>query len=330
MVQVLLKWMRANRKSAIAVTASLVGFVLLNAVAFFQARAMTHFTEGGVRTQRPQSLSTVEKIRTLLLGVNVPKPRNVLGPSSFGLAYETERFASEGDGELEAWRVPCARSRGLVLLFHGYASSKSSLLPVARELHGMGFETFLVDFRGSGGSSGAVTTLGVHEADDVAKAVERATSSSEHKAPILYGVSMGSVAILRAIHAARVHPRAILIECPFSRLLDTVKARFALMGVPSFPCAELLVFWGGAQFGFNGFEHGPVEYARSVTCPTLLMQGDADSTVTVEQAQEIFDHLAGPKTLKTFHGVGHESYLGARADEWRAAVARSLEAAERE
>lgn len=43
--------------------------------------------------------------------------------------------------------------------------------------------------------------------------------------------------------------------------------------------------WGGWQQGFNGFRHNPVDYARRVRVPTLLMQGDRDDRVSVAEAQ---------------------------------------------
>jgi alpha-beta hydrolase superfamily lysophospholipase len=316
-------WARTHRKSVAALLAA-TAFLAVNALAFLHARAMTHFGAGGEPTGRPESLSRGEKLRALILGVNVPRPRNVATPASVGLEFETRTFPSEGGVELEAWHVPCERSRGLVLLFHGYASSKSSLLAVARALHDMGYATFLVDFRGSGGSSGDTTTLGVLEGADVASAAGSARSTGHGEPLFLYGISMGSVAILRAIHVHHVRPDAIVLECPFGRLLDTVEARFALMGVPSFPLARLLVFWGGFQHGFDGFAHEPVGYARSVACPALLLQGEDDPTISVAQSREIFERLGGPKTHRTFPGVGHESILARRPAEWRAAVSSLL------
>jgi pimeloyl-ACP methyl ester carboxylesterase len=312
------RWIRTHPKLAATIVAA-SAFVAMNAVAFLHARAMTHFAERGERTRKPEALSAGEKIAALLRGVTIPRPANDGTPASCGLSYETVRFASLG-AELEAWRVPREPCRGRVLLFHGYAASKSSLLSVALEFRGLGYETVLVDFRGSGGSSGNVTTLGVLEADDVASAVAHMGG----EAPILYGLSMGSVAILRAIHAHALRPGSIIIECPFGRMLDTVEARFALMGLPVFPGARLLVFWGGMQLGFDGFAHEPVEYARSVRCPTLLLQGEADPTITLAQCREIFANLAGPKTLETFPGAGHGSILAFQPDGWRKAVRHFL------
>src|SRR5436305_1579766 len=85
------------------------------------------------------------------------------------------------------------------------------------------------------------------------------------------------------------------VGLPFDRLLSTVKARFAGLGVPSFPGAQLLVFWGGWQHGFNGFRHNPVDYARDVSCPVLLLHGRQDPRVSAEQVEEVHANLAGEK-----------------------------------
>jgi hypothetical protein len=201
-------------------------------------------------------------------------------------------------------------------LFHGYASSKSEPLAEARAFHDFGCAALLVDFRGCGGSTGNTTTLGVFEAADVASASALARRLAPDKPIVLYGGSMGAVAILRAIAHEGVAPSGIVIECPFDRLLRTVEHRFTAMGLPSFPCAELLVFWGGLQLGMNGFAHNPVEYSASVICPVLLMHGADDKRVSVAEVEAVYAGLAGEKQLEIFPDVGHEPSCRARPDLW--------------
>ena len=74
------------------------------------------------------------------------------------------------------------------------------------------------------------------------------------------------------------------------------------------------------QHGFNPWRFNPAEYAATVTAPALLMNGDRDPWVSVAEARSIFDALRGPKELKLFTGLGHQSFLRARPAEWRAAV----------
>jgi hypothetical protein len=88
---------------------------------------------------------------------------------------------------------------------------------------------------------------------------------------------------------------------------------------------HLLVFWGGAQHGFNGFRHNAVDYAQRITTPTLLLHGERDNRVTADQARSVFDHLAGPKEFKLFAEVGHESYETRSPVEWRQVVGDFLD-----
>jgi len=316
------RWARMHPKRSIAFLL-LTLFVFLNVLAYRHAHAMTHFADGGSRPSGPESLSLLGKLKALLGGVEIPRPRNTSTPADVGLAYQVHTFAGDA-GDLEAWYVPHPKARGLVVMFHGYAACKAGLLREAKGFHELEYACFLVDFRGSGGSGGDATTIGYREADDVEKAVAYARGRWPGERLILFGQSMGAVAVLRALAVNKVAADATILECPFDRLLATVESRFAAMGVPAFPGARLLVFWGGIQQGFNGFSHNPVEYARDVTGPVLLLHGTEDPRVSVLQAEAIFESLPGEKQIHFFKGLGHESFVGKRPDEWTESVGTFL------
>jgi dipeptidyl aminopeptidase/acylaminoacyl peptidase len=147
-----------------------LAFLFVNVLAYRHARAMTHFVAVGQRTGGPQSLSTAQKIAVLFTGVQVPHPRSTSTPEDNGLAYSVHTFPGRR-GELEAWFIPHDQPRGIVLLFHGCAECKDRLLPEAEAFHALGYACLLVDFPGSGGSEGDVTTIGYREAEDVDAAV---------------------------------------------------------------------------------------------------------------------------------------------------------------
>jgi uncharacterized protein len=319
-----LAWLWAHRKRT---TGALVVLAtcLVNGVAFMHARAMTHFTHDGIRTPPPESLSYVDKAGVMLTGIRVPRPESDATPELVGLSFATHRLQGDA-GDLEAWHIPHTNAKGLVLMFHGYASCKAALLPEAKVFHDLGYATLLLDFRGSGGSSGSETTIGYNEADDVACAVAFALAEWPGQRLVLYGQSMGSAAILRATAVNGIQPDAIIVESPFDRLLSTVENRFDAMNVPSFPFARLLVFWGGAQQGFNGFEHNPVDYASHVRCPVLHLHGEFDPRVTQEQAVAVFERFPGDKRFVLFPGAGHRPLLSESPDHWRQAVLDFLDA----
>jgi hypothetical protein len=308
----------------------LATFLLLNLLAFRHARAMTHYVSSGRRARKIDSWrdrngprSLFAKVRLAVNGVTVERPVEEARPDELDLSYEVHVYRG-GGGRLAAWHVPHEHTAGLVVLFHGYAAGKSRLLPEARAFHDLGYACFLVDFRGSGGSDGDRTSIGYHEADDVVRSVAYVRECWPDEPLILFGQSMGAAAVLRALGRHALEPEAVVLECPFDRLLTTVEARFASTGLPSFPAAQLLVFWGGLQFGYNGFDHNPVEYARRVTCPALLLHGQCDRRVSCGQIESIYRNLAGEKQLHFFEGVGHESYAAGRPEEWKMCVGRFL------
>jgi alpha-beta hydrolase superfamily lysophospholipase len=312
-----------------AAIVALAAFVGLNLLAFMHAWSMTHFVPRGGHAASEEAnveaRSVASKAWLLVAGVKVARTENGPTPRDSGLDYSICRYAAADSVRCESWHVPRADPRGLVILFHGYAGCKSGLLREMQEFHQLGYSTLLVDFRGYGGSEGNVTTIGYREALDVAAACDYAAQSLHEPNPILYGQSLGSAAILRAVACNNVKPRALVLECPFDRLLRTVEHRFEAVGVPSFPCAELLVFWGGVQQRHWAFAHNPVEYATSVTCPTLLMHGAHDPRVLPAEARAIFDALGGPKQLLEFPNLGHGVGLSSDPDLWRQSVASFLD-----
>lgn len=314
----------AKRKIMLGAGLLIAGFVMLNVLAYNHAYAMMHFTARGVRTKTPEGLTGWAKARVVLLGVTVPRPVGTLSPSA--LDPECRALTvSETDGvNLSGWYCDRGVGTRLVILFHGYSAEKTALIPEAKAFLEIGASVLLVDFRGSGESSEAYTTIGVREADDVAGVVRYAQQHLAHSSVVLFGQSMGAVAILRAIDQRGISPDAVIAEAVFDTMLNTVRNRFNAMRLPSFPSAQLLVFWGGRQWGFNGFEHNPVDYARAVQCPALFMHGTDDPRATLAEGRRVFDALHGIKEFKTFDRTGHESYISTHATEWRTIVAEFM------
>ena len=293
----------------------LTAFAALNAVAFFHAWRFTHFTnESGTHSPNPEQLGPGQKLWLLLTGIRNPKPQDGPKPS---FPVETVRITSP-NGVLEAWyaRPDSGRAKGTVALFHGYTSSKSHLTHEAGYFRRLGYNVLLVDQAGNGNSAGFRTTVGYREADDVAAAVRYLHTQHPADSLVLYGVSMGAVAILRAEAELGVRPSANILECPYGNMRQTAYNRFASMHVPGFPMADLLVFWGGVQNGFWAYSLNAEHYATQIHTPTLLLWGTADLRVTRAETDAIFGHLAGPKARHDFPGVGHEPYWQRYSADW--------------
>jgi alpha-beta hydrolase superfamily lysophospholipase len=259
----------------------------------------------------------MEKINVLLKGVRIPRPRNTETPADYGLEFETHYFPGYDGFKLEAWYIPTQQVEKIVLLFHGYAKSKQELLPLASEYNKMGCACLLVDFYGSGGSGGNSTTIGINESHDVTAAFKYTRKNWPNRSPVLHGISMGGAALLRAVAMDGLSPSALIVESPFNSLPTTTRNRFNVMGLPSFPAAELLLFWGGVQQGINPFKHNPARYAKKVTCPALVLHGESDPFVSMEEAREVFNNLSGRKYFESYRGIGHTLLFKAHPQKWR-------------
>lgn len=294
-----------------AISTLLIVFLFLNIIALFHAYKFTHFAKDSIeKTKNPQKLGTTQKIKTLLFGINNPRPENTILPTR-----KFETIVLKSNKKIECWLIKVEHSKGTVAIFHGYSGQKSSMLDKSEIFNDLGYNTLLVDFMGSGGSEGNQTTIGFLEAEEVKTCFDYLSQSGE-KNIYLFGTSMGAVAIMKALADYKLNPKGIMLECPFGSMYQTVCARFKIMNVPSFPMAGLLVFWGGIENGFWAFQHNPTTYAKSINCPTLLMYGAKDRDVSRKEIDEIFANLKGKKELKIYPNAGHEDYLIQYNKEW--------------
>lgn len=278
-------------------------FIIANGIAAIHAYKFTHYSAKGVRVSE-LGLSMSQKLQLVVTGVDLPRPDNKEYPKH---PYTVVKIPS--NVELGCWYIPSLKpqSKGTVLIFHGYSSCKSSLIGRAEPFLQDGYNCLLVDFMGSGGSGGNTTTIGYKEAEEVKACYDYIKAQGE-KNIFLYGSSMGAVAIMKAINDTHIEPKAIIIECPFATMYETVAIRFKNMGIPTFPMAHLLMFWGGAENGFCAYSHNPVDYAKGIHCPVLLQYGEKDERVARDETDRIFANLNQPKQLITYPLSGHDDY----------------------
>lgn len=311
--------MKRSRLPAIA--AFLFIGIASNAYMARQAWLMTHFDAALDDDVPAEGKILSGGFKAAVIGVRLPRARNRRTPADVGLSYETHKFSAEGGRELEAWYIPAKRSRGIVAVFHGFGRSKANHLSTARQLHDLGYDSLLVDFYGYGGSAGSYSTIGWLEALDVAAAAKHARALAGGKPVVLLGTSMGAAAVLRAVSMGAAKPDGVVLESSYLRFIDSVRRRFQLMSFPIVsPFAEWVTFWGGRLYGFNAFSMNPIEWARDVKVPALVLTGEKDRTISVEEERRLYDALPGRKAWHSFPELGHAMFSEHAPEDWRASV----------
>jgi alpha-beta hydrolase superfamily lysophospholipase len=279
-------------------------FILLNIIAYNHAYKFTHFTKVEGKRIKPENLSFTSKLNVLFWGVDNSRPENTATPNQ---PYKTILIQSQHS--LESWLIEIENSKGTVILFHGYSGNKSGNIIYSEAFNKIGYSTLLVDFRGSGGSKGNQTTIGFKESQDVKAVFDYVKTKFPKDEIILFGSSMGAVSIMKSIADYSIQPNKIILECPFGTMRKTVQKRFEGMNIPSFPFADMLMFYGGIQNGFNAYRHNPITYAEEIEIPTLLIYGAKDERVTLKETNDIFEALKGKKKLIILKDSAHQNYL---------------------
>lgn len=300
----------------------LVLFLLLNVLAAFHAYKFTHFYPG--ESNRPKvsaAMTGWDKTKALLFGLTYPKSVNSSKPAG----YETVTLQTKDGLQIEGWYSGHPAARGTVLMFHGHGSSKSKLDLEAAAFSKMGYNLLLVDFRAHGGSDGTVCTIGYYESEEVKLAYEYIRAKGE-KNIILWGISLGAGTITHAIAEYGLQPEKVILEMPFGTLLDAVKGRLRIMGVPAEPFSSLLTFWGGAEQGFWAFSMEPETFARKINCPLLVQWGAKDARVTRKEVESIYRNAASiAKELVVYPDAAHESLCKKDPERWLRTVRAFLE-----
>jgi alpha-beta hydrolase superfamily lysophospholipase len=224
-----------------------------------------------------------------------------LTPASFELAFEDVAFRS-GDGtEIKAWWVPGAPGRGTVVMVHGLNRSRIEMVRRAPFVHEGGWNALLIDLRHHGASGGQATTFGVKEKEDVAAAVRFA----RERAPgpvVLWGVSLGGASVVLAA-ADDPTVAGVICDSSYRSLDDTVRHhlrlfrgfRFWLRIVPSWPVADLSIYWIGKRGGFDPAAADVLAAARKLDGrPALFVANSEDRRMPQEIAFEL-KAAAGPR-----------------------------------
>lgn len=246
------------------------------------------------------------KIDTIANGLAYAARTPVLRwPGEAGLDWEDVTFPSADGTPLEAWFIPCAGSDKLVICAHAFGFSRAGFpshiepwksawgpgndyeidfIPDYKTLHDNGFNVLAYDFRNCGLSSaanGGLQSNNRFEARDVVGSLAYARSRPDLAGMTigLFSRCMGANATFRAI--ANDPEMFVGVRCLVAPLL--LSARVALERMTE--GADIADHADEAErrlqqiIGVAISESSPVDWARSVTLPTLTY-GVRDDAVT--------------------------------------------------
>ncbi|MBI2583652.1 MAG: alpha/beta fold hydrolase [Candidatus Aenigmarchaeota archaeon] len=184
----------------------------------------------------------------------------------------------------------------IVVFAHGLASSKYNRTNPRFEkiLNEKGISTFFFDFYGHGESEGLFENITAGEAvDDVLSAI-RFLKERGHRRIGLVGSSFGGLA--SSIAASKTQDLVFLAQrCPVSDFEEIELKRLGKEGIRKWKkngYREHVSFEGvKRRLNYSFFEdagkHKAYEAAKKIRIPTLIVHGDADGVVPLEQSKKL-------------------------------------------
>ncbi|MFO7584446.1 MAG: alpha/beta fold hydrolase [Anaerolineales bacterium] len=251
-------------------------------------------------------------------------------PESAGITdYQEVSFPSSDGLTLRGWYIP-TQNGAVVIFVHGLGSNRGMFWDDVSMLHRHGYGMLLFDLRNSGVSDGEITTMGLQEARDVDGAVAFVISQPGVDADkvAVFGHSMGGAT---AILAAARNPAisAVIAQSAYTSLEDNVSASIKqLTGLPAFPFAPLVVFFGEQQSGMQIRQVRPIDDIGKISPrPVLLVHGAQDNLVPVSNVYQLYEAAAQPKEILVIRNAGHGGFLQASPDEYERRVTDFLQRA---
>lgn len=202
------------------------------------------------------------------------------------------RITNHKGQRLHAYFMPCQEACGTVILVHGYTGCAIQTLPHAKMyLEKMRFNVVMVDLAHHAASDGKVTGMGWTDRLDVLQwvdEVKRYFGDDTHSV-VLHGLSMGGACVLMC--AGEGLPpcvKAIVDDSGYSSAFAVFAHEMRMkMHLPAFPLLYAASALCKVKEGWSFGEASSVKNLSSVDTPLLIIHGDADLRVPLEEGERI-------------------------------------------
>lgn len=246
--------------------------------------------------------TTSGKIGLAMLG----KPEDLIRK---GRIDAHRRVQSDDGVEIDVWVLRHrgrAKSRGMVVVLHGWLNSKVQNLGVGEALAKNGYDVILPDHRCHGASGGRYTTWGAKEARDVQCVVDALLKEKLVSGPIfVWGVSMGGAT---SILYGALDPRCegVFAVAPYRDGREITHSIAPFSNDEDFRAA-----WrrAGQIAGFDPAETDVLAAAGKLQCPVVIVHGMLDTLVPYENGKSLYDAAPEPKKLISLPAASHATVL---------------------
>ena len=223
---------------------------------------------------------------------------SVPSPDVVGLAGVTPVSFPTRDGlRLNGWFVSRTDAPALtVIVFNGNAGNRAFRAPLADALARANLAVLLFDYRGFGGNPGAPSESGLRIDARAAREYVIGRSDAQRGRLVYFGESLGTAVATEL--AAEHPPAALILRSPFTSMTEVGSHHYTFL-----PVGWLL-----------RDRYDTIDRIARVQAPLLVIGGDQDRIVPIEQTRRVYEAAQDPKTLLIIRGADHndDSLLAGR------------------
>ena len=184
-----------------------------------------------------------------------------------------------------------------ILFFHGNGEIASDYVSIGSIYNQIGVNLFVADYRGYGSSGGTPTlTNMIKDAHPIFEGFKRVLKDGGFSGNIfIMGRSLGSASAIELASNYQSQFKGLIIESGFANV-------FNLLKYLGFPLKSLGIIVPEAPYS--------LEIIRKISLPTLVMHGEYDQIVPVEEGKALYETIAAKdKRLIIIPGVDHNTIM---------------------
>jgi dipeptidyl aminopeptidase/acylaminoacyl peptidase len=242
-------------------------------------------------------------------------------PSEFGLKYQDVKLFSRLDNvKLSGWYIPAENSKAIVIQVHGYEGSRTKekpAFPVTQALVQKGISVLMFDSRASGESEGSLVSVGDYEQRDLLGAIDYVKSLGYQNIGIIgYSVGASTTAVVAANEA---EIKSVVLDSPFADLKEYLQVNMPVWTkLPNIPFTPIILHGIPIITGIKPENVSPLhEMKKFKERPVLLIAGDADDTIPMENSKELWEKVENPKDeFWIVHGAKHVGAYSVMPDQY--------------
>jgi fermentation-respiration switch protein FrsA (DUF1100 family) len=216
--------------------------------------------------------------------------RDVPPPAAVGLAdVEQVTFTTQDGVELHGWFVPATQSpaRATILVCNGNAGNRAYRAGLALAFRTHGVALLLFDYRGYGDNAGSPDERGLALDARAARSYLLSRPDVAASRLVYFGESLGAAVAVEL--AAEYPPAALVLRSPFTSMADVGSYPYPILPV------RLLL----------RDRYAAIDRIAHVRAPVLVIAGDADRIVPLEQSRRLHDAARSPKSFVVIAGADH-------------------------